>query len=93
MVAVRNSKKFEEFNRDRFINYEGEYIVSTDADIEIWSKEPIWDSEIGVYNCRVDNVNTDINLLLSMSVEEFEKKYGIKLDHGEKVVVSKMLND
>ena len=87
MVAARNSKKFEEFTRERTINYEGEYITSLDSDIEIWNKEPIWDSKVGVFNGRVDDVDNDIELLTSMSVEEFEKKYCMKLDYGEKVVV------
>ena len=88
MVAVRNSREFEEFTRDRHINYEGEYITSVDGDIEIWDKEPIWDEVVGVYNSRVDDVKNDIKLLTSMSIEEFERKYGMKLDYGEKVPIS-----
>ena len=93
MVAVRNSKKFEEFTRTRHISDEGEYIISLDSDIEIWNKEPIWDSKVGVFNCRVDVVHDDIELLAVMSVEEFEKKYGMKLDYGETVPVSGIIND
>ena len=93
MVAVRNSRKFEEFTRERIINYDGKYIVSPDSDIEIWNKEPIWDSKVGVFNCRVDAVKNDIELLTVMSVEEFEKKYGMKLDYGATVPVSGIIYD
>ena len=93
MVAVRNSQKFEEFTRERIINYEGEYITSLDSDIEIWNKEPIWDSKVGVFNCRVDVVHDDIELLAVMSVEEFEKKYGMELYYGETIPVSGIIDD
>ena len=93
MVAARNSKKYEEFTRERIINYDGEYITSLDSDIEIWNKEPIWDSKVGVFNCRVDVVRDDIELLTSMSVEEFEMKYGMELDYGETIPVSGEIDD
>ena len=83
MVAVRNSKKFEEENRP--------FRVDTDAVIEIWNTDPIWYSVAGAYDGRVDEVNDDIDLLTSMSVEEFEKKYGMKLDYGGKVPISKII--
>ena len=91
MLAVRNSKKYEEFTRTRHISDEGEYITSLDSDIEIWNKEPIWDSKVGVFNCLIDEVKNDIEILASCSVKEFEEKYGIKLDYGEKVSVSKII--
>lgn len=87
MIAVRNSMKFEEFTRGRHINYEGEYITSVDGDIEIWDKEPIWNESVGAFIGRVDDVENDIRILTSMSVEEFERKYSKKLDYGEKVVL------
>ena len=93
MVAVRNSQKYEEFNRDRFINYEGEYIVSRDSDIEIWSKEPIWDEVVGAFNSLVDDVNNGIEILASCSVEEFEDKYSIKLDYGAMAPISEIIYD
>ena len=93
MVAVRNSRKYEEFNRDRFINYEGEYIISRDSDIEIWSKEPIWDEVVGAFNSLVDEVKNDIKILASMSVEKFEKKYGKKIVYGEIVPISGIIYD
>ena len=91
MVAVRNSRKFEEFTRERIINYEGEYIVSPDSDIEIWNKEPIWDSKVGVFNCRVDDVNNDIKILTSMSFEDFKRKYEKELDYGATVPISRIV--
>ena len=87
MVAARNSKKYEEFTRERSISYEGKYVTASDSDIEIWSKEPIWDEDVGAYNCSADEVNKDINLIATMSVEEFEAKYGMKLDYGAMVLV------
>lgn len=93
MVAVRNSREFEEFTRDRHINYEGEYITSIDSDIEIWNKEPIWDEVVGAFIGRVDDVKNDIRILTSMSVEEFEEKCGMKLEYGEKVPVSGIIYD
>ena len=93
MVAVRNSKKFEEFTRERIINYEGKYITSMASDIEIWNSEPIWDESVGAFISLVDDVNNDIELLATTSVEEFEKKYGMKLDYGEKVPVSGIIYD
>ena len=88
MVAVRNSKKYEEFTRERIINYEGEYITFTDSDIEIWNKEPIWDDVVGSFSGQVDEVNNDIKILISMSIEEFEGKYRMNLDYGATVGVS-----
>ena len=38
MVAVSNSQKYEEFTRERHINYEGEYVISLDGDIEKFIK-------------------------------------------------------
>ena len=83
MVAVRNSKKFEEENRP--------FRVDADAVIEIWNKEPIWYPDSGAYDGLIDEVNDDIDLLTSMSVDEFEKKYGIKLDYGATVPVSRIV--
>ena len=83
MVAVRNSKKFEEENRP--------FRVDADAVIEIWNKEPIWYSVAGAYDGRVDEVNDDIDLLTSMSANEFKKKYGMKLDYGATVPVSRIV--
>ena len=83
MVAVRNSKKFEETNRP--------FRVDAGAVIEIWNKEPIWYPDSGAYDGLIDEVNDDIELLTSMSVDEFEKKYGIKLDYGATVPVSRIV--
>ena len=91
MVAVRNSKKYEEFTRERIINYEGEYITFTDSDIEIWNMEPIWDDIVGVFNCRVDDVNNDIKILTSMSFEDFKRKYEKELDYGATVPISRIV--
>ena len=79
MVAVRNSKKFEEENRP--------FRVDTDAVIEIWNTDPIWYPDSGAYDGRVDEVSDDIELLTSMSAKEFEKKYGMKLDYGAMVLI------
>ena len=79
MVAVRNSKKFEEENRP--------LRVDADAVIEIWNTEPLWYPISGAYDGRVDVVNDEIELLTSMSVEEFERKYGMKLDYGVMVPI------
>lgn len=85
MVAVRNSKKFEEENRP--------FRVDADAVIEIWNKEPIWYPDSGAYDGRVDEVNDDIDLLTSMSTKEFEEKYDKKLDYGGKVPISGIIDD
>ena len=85
MVAVRNSKKFEEENRP--------FRVDADAVIEIWNTDPIWYPDSGAYDGRVDDVNDDIELLASMSVKEFEEKYGKKLDYGETIPISGIIDD
>lgn len=83
MVAVRNSKKFEEENRP--------FRVDADAVIEIWNTDPLWYPSAGAYDGRVDDVDNDIEILTAISVEVFQEKYGKRLDYGGKILVTKLV--
>lgn len=74
MVAVRNSKKFETLH-----NCDGS------AAIEIWSNPPIRRPGDGAF-CN-ENFFDGIDIVACFSIEEFEEKYGKKLDYGESMEI------